>query len=85
MEEEKSTLKKALLINCLEKTKLCHKKEKKEKVIGLSFLFVCHGGSRKLQLREELRATLLSPLQTTRRRHKTFAYSLSAFEMHPFN
>lgn len=54
-------------------------------IIGLSFLFVCHGGSRKLQLREELRATLLSPLQKTRRRHRPFAYSFAAFEMHLFN
>ena len=54
-------------------------------IIGLSFLFVCHGGSRKLQLREELRATLLSPLQKTRRRHRPFAYSFPAFEIHLFN
>lgn len=54
-------------------------------IIGLSFLFVCHGGSRKLQLREELRATLLSPLQKTRRRHRPFTYSFTAFEIHLFN
>lgn len=54
-------------------------------IIGLSFLFVCHGGSRKLQLREELRATLLSPLQKTRPRHGLFTYSFAAFEIHLFN
>ena len=58
----------------------------KKNIIGLSFLFVCHGGSRKLQLREELRATLLSPLQKRRgSRHRTFTYSFTAFEIQPFS
>lgn len=54
-------------------------------IIGLSFLFVCHGGSRKLQLREELRATLLSPLQKAKPRHRPFTYSFTAFEIHLSN